>query len=70
MKPFDRWWKQWRRRVWRRGYDCAAGELLRGASPRCIEGLYDLCDIEGGEYAEGIREAIADWNRLERRSKQ
>lgn len=48
--------------AYRRGFDFAAGELLRGADPEAFEAEMDALMFESTQFDEGITAALAVWN--------
>lgn len=53
-----------RKELSERGYDFAAGALLRGTSPESLEALTDNC-FDRNEFDAGITDALRDWARAQ-----
>ena len=58
---FDRRIAHRRRVQFQKGFDFAAGELLRGTTPEQIDAYNDVCPFESG-FDDGVIAAVAQWH--------
>lgn len=60
---FKLFFKRRRLAEFNRGFDWAAGQLFRGATPEQLEWDVEMC-FESTEFDKGVKELIRRWRKL------